>query len=127
MQNIEHQPAKFEKILQLQEKKSTLTTKCCLKGPWYDTMVEIGDIVSVQGVYNQERRIFIVSADFGLIVTNPDTLMSATSVVNSLFCARKTALSERFKVGLGDVKMVMLLSLIKVLKFNWKSILDARW
>lgn len=109
VQDVERQPTKFEKILSVKEKKTQNTARCCLKGAWYDTSVSVGDIVSVQGVWSEERKMFLVTSDSGLIVTSPDTLVSGTSVVGSLFCARKSALRERFHpLDTGEVKMVSL-------------------
>lgn len=107
MQNIEKVPAKFEKILYLKEKKTSNTTQCCLKGPWYETQVNVGEVVSVQGVWSDERKMHLVTSTEGLVVTSPDTLISGTRVVGSLFCARKSALAERFQpTQAGDSKMV---------------------
>lgn len=107
VQNIEKHSAKFEKILLLMDKKSSDSSKCCLKGSWYDTEVKIGEVVSVQGVWSEERQMFIVTSAEGLIVTSPDTLMNCTRIVGSLFCARKSVLAERFQpVDLGDTKIV---------------------
>lgn len=103
IQKIEN--LKLEKILHLKEKSSQQFAKCCLKGIWYETSAEVGDIVSVQGVWNQERNMFVVSSESGIIVTSPDTLISGTSITGSLFCPRKSVLSERFKLK-ADVKIV---------------------
>lgn len=107
VQNIETRKAAFEKILNLLEKSSQLSAKCCLKGIWYETEVEINDVVSVQSVWSQERNMFIVSTSSGLIVTSPDTLISGTRVVGSLFCPRKSVIAERFQpIAQGDAKVV---------------------
>lgn len=107
VQSVDKNPVKFETILDLREKKSSLSTTCCLKGQWYDTEVKTGDIVSVQGVWSADRNMFLVNAESGLIVTSPDTLISGTRVVGSLFCARKSVLAERFQpIQSGDVKLV---------------------
>lgn len=107
MQNIERNQSRFELILLVKEKKSSATAKCGLNGPWFETDVNIGEVVSVQGVWSEERRMFLVSASGGLIVTSPDTLISGTRVVGSLFCPRKAVLAERFQpLDSGDVAMV---------------------
>lgn len=105
--DIECNPKKFEKILHLKENKSSAVTKCCLKGPWYETDVSSGDIASVQGIWNEEQKLFVISANSGFIITSPDTLVSGTTVVGSLFCTRKSILSERFRgIDAGDSKIV---------------------
>jgi hypothetical protein len=49
----------------------------------------------------------IIDRQSGLIVVNPDLLVSGTSVVSSLFCQRKAVLSERFR-GVEPTNQVML-------------------
>lgn len=96
VQKIE-ESTKFEKILQVVEKKSSETAKCRLKGPWYQTIVHEGDIVSIQAAWDEEVEMFSMNSEYGMIVTSPDVLISGTRVVGSLFCARKSVLSERFQ------------------------------
>lgn len=107
MQKVEIQPARNEKILKVLEKKSSLETRCSLQGAWLDTNVKTGDVVSVQGIWSQERQLYLITNEAGIIVTSPDLLISGTSVVGSLFCARKTVLADRFKpVEFSDAKVV---------------------
>lgn len=121
MQNVDTQQAKFEKTLSLREKKSSLTAKCCLKGFWFDTDVHPGNVVSVQGVWDEDRRLFMITTDAGLIVTSPDTLISGTSVVGSMFCPRKSVLGERFRpIEMGEVTNVSPMT-NKVCRFSLKS------
>jgi DNA replication ATP-dependent helicase Dna2 len=68
-----------------------------LKGIWYDSDVAQNDIVSVKAIWKDDRKMFIVSNEAGMIVILPDRLMSGTTVVGSLFCARKQVLAEKFK------------------------------
>ncbi|CAG9808331.1 unnamed protein product [Chironomus riparius] len=104
---IEIHPKTFEKILHLEEKKTKKFTKCCLKGIWFDTNVAQNDIVSVKGIWNEERKLYFVSNDSGIIVVLPDFLVSGTTVVGSLFCTRKSVLSERFRGVDFDDTLVM--------------------
>lgn len=97
---------RFEKVLQVQEKKSGLSAIVTLKGAWCETDVFVDDIVSVEGVLNEANKNFQINAENGYIVTSPDFLVSGTSVVGSLFCPRKAVLSERFK-GLGSDIMIV--------------------
>lgn len=90
---IEDLPSQFEKILHLRDKQSSLTARCILKSSWYDTNVSQFDVVSVRGVWDSERLLYNTE----LIVTSPDTLVSGTTVVGSLFCARKSVLAEKFR------------------------------
>lgn len=105
--NIECRPSTFEKIIFVRDKKSQKTARCCLSGPWFDTMVSTGDVVSLQATWSNDRGMFMVSSSEGFVVTHPDTLVSGTTVVGSLFCARKSALTERFRqIDSGDKKIV---------------------
>lgn len=97
----------------MQEKKSSDTAKCCLRGIWFDTDVSKGDIVSVKGIFNEDRRMFIISNQNGIIVVDPDQLISGTSIVGTLFCARKAVLSERFRgVDSSDSKIMHIGSIV---------------
>ena len=80
-----------------QEKSSGLTAIVTLKGAWIETDVFVDDIVSVEGILNESDKNYQINAEHGYIVTSPDFLVSGTSVVGSLYCARKAVLSERFK------------------------------
>lgn len=103
----------YEKILHVHEKKSSRTARCCLRGIWFDTDVSKGDIVSVKGVFNEDRKMYSISNQHGIIVVNPDQLISGTSVVGTLFCARKSVLSERFRgVDAGDSKIMHIGSIV---------------
>lgn len=107
MTHVEINRRSFEKIIHVEEKKSSSTAKCCLRGMWFDTKISQGDIVSIKGVFNEDRKMFILSNQHGTIVVNSDMLISGTSVMSSLFCARKAILSERFKsVDSGDSKIM---------------------
>ncbi|XP_049819386.1 DNA replication ATP-dependent helicase/nuclease DNA2 isoform X2 [Aethina tumida] len=68
--------------------------KCTLQGFWMHTQLQENDTVHIiaQKVENE----WIVNNDFGLLVFEPDDLISSTSVVNTIFCKRKSVLSERF-------------------------------
>lgn len=69
-----------------------------------------GDVVSVTGTFNVDRKLFIIGNESGTIVVHPDHLISGTSVVGSIFCARKAVLAERFRAvddAGGDSKIIM--------------------
>lgn len=110
---VEINRSAYEKILHVQEKKSKGTAKCCLRGIWFDTDVSTGDVVSAKGIFNDDRKMYIISNQHGIIVVNPDQLISGTSVVGTLFCARKAVLSERFRgVDAGDSKIMHIGSIV---------------
>ena len=70
--------------------------KCVLRGSWADTKVKIGDVVNILCVDKDVEEIVINDLN-GLVVVNPDMLVSGTSIVSTLFCMRKAVLNERFK------------------------------
>ena len=68
------------------------------------TAIREGDIVHIHanwcGIFDEngdDLEIAIIDRNNGLIVVQPDILVSGTSVVASLFCRRKAVLSERFR------------------------------
>ncbi|ETN68108.1 DNA replication helicase dna2 [Anopheles darlingi] len=81
----------------LEDKKSKERAKCCLLPPW-NTIEHIvpGLIVSVLAVKSQNQ--FVVDANDGMFITNPDLLVSGTTVVGSLFCSRRGVLQQNFRL-----------------------------
>ena len=109
---VEDFPTKFEKILHIRDKKSSLATCAILKHFWYDTKVSKNDTVSIQGSWDSIRNLYNTE----IIVTSPDTLVSGTTVVGSLFCPRKSVLAEKFKsLDTGEATAV---------SFKYMKILD---
>ena len=78
---------------------------CILKGSWADsTLVQEGDVVNILNVAHNNFDEDIVIDDLnGLLVVNPDHLVSGTSIVSSLFCMRKAVLNEGFRGIEGNV------------------------
>ncbi|KAK9500162.1 hypothetical protein O3M35_001475 [Rhynocoris fuscipes] len=72
---------------------------CVVKSPWNACTIHKGDVVSIQGrlCKTEEQPYWVVDWNGGLLVTNSDHLISGTTVVNSLYCSRKTVLSHMFK------------------------------
>ena len=69
-----------------------------------NTQVQVGDTVHIEapwyGAFDENDlpiQLAVIDGQSGLIVVSPDTLVSGTSVVSSLFCRRKAVLSERFR------------------------------
>lgn len=71
--------------------------KCYLQGPWCHTRISVDDIVSIKAEYDASLNAYKVDKDQGFCVVNPDSLISGTTVVGSLFCRRKAVLQDRFK------------------------------
>ncbi len=86
--------------------------KCVLRGSWLNTRVEIGDVVHILADYSDDLDAFKVDDKEGLLVVNPDRLISGTSIVSSLFCMRKAVLSEWFKGAEGTTKTMFVGTLV---------------
>ncbi|KAK9881525.1 hypothetical protein WA026_016406 [Henosepilachna vigintioctopunctata] len=67
---------------------------CNLREFWLNTKLNIGDTIHITAKKIDSE--WIIDNNNGLIVFEPDLLISSTSVVNSLFCKRKNVLSEKF-------------------------------
>ncbi|XP_012939097.1 DNA replication ATP-dependent helicase/nuclease DNA2 isoform X2 [Aplysia californica] len=80
-------------------------TLCTLQGFWADTVVKEGDIVNIIG--ERSGAEYVISDKSGLIVINPDLLLSGTLVVSSVFCLRKSVLNEKYKgMDTGNAHML---------------------
>ncbi|CAH0547646.1 unnamed protein product [Brassicogethes aeneus] len=82
-------------ILKLISTKTKETGKCSLQGFWIHTNLNVNDTVYVTAKKSVDNE-WCVDNNFGLVVFEPDFLVSSTSVVNSVFCKRKSVLQERF-------------------------------
>ena len=69
---------------------------CILRGSWAETKLRSGDVVNILCVDQNDDNILINDLN-GLVIVNPDMLISGTSIVSTLFCMRKAVLNERFK------------------------------
>ncbi|KAJ8311785.1 hypothetical protein KUTeg_010666 [Tegillarca granosa] len=61
-----------------------------------DTHIQEDDIVHILAKTDDQGNHKITDTD-GLIIVNPDLLLSGTTVVSSVFCMRKSILNEKFK------------------------------
>ncbi|KAJ8312636.1 hypothetical protein KUTeg_010009 [Tegillarca granosa] len=61
-----------------------------------DTHIQEDDIVHIVAKTDDQGNHKITDTD-GLIIVNPDLLLSGTTVVSSVFCMRKSILNEKFK------------------------------
>ncbi|GAB6028726.1 Tripartite DNA replication factor [Chamberlinius hualienensis] len=94
-------------ILSLQSIANQIERKCILKGFWCDTTVHVGDIVNVLAEFNADQTVTIDNYS-GLLIVNPDILISGTTVVAAVFCQRKAIFSEWFReVDGGDYSRVV--------------------
>ncbi|KAH9525419.1 Tripartite DNA replication factor [Bulinus truncatus] len=92
-------------FLSLKDDKTGQMSSCILEGFWADTDVVENDVVNIIGEF--EKGICTLTDRNGLIVVNPDLLLSGTLVVSSLFCARKSILREKFQgIEKGNIQML---------------------
>ena len=96
-----------------------------LRGTWIHTPVKEGDVVNVLDVESNNGE-YIIDDLKGLLILNPDHLISGTSVVGSLFCKRKAVLNERFKgVDAGSKTMFIGTVLHELLQIAVKLKVDT--
>ncbi|CAJ0957574.1 unnamed protein product, partial [Mesorhabditis belari] len=102
-----------------------------LQHQWAETPVNVGNTIRLFDAKRWDENDWIVDADQGLVVVEPDTLISATSVAQALFCARKTVLNERFRGGNASNKAMLMGSIIHELfqkaLFVPPMIVSAEW
>jgi DNA replication ATP-dependent helicase Dna2 len=103
----EIQVLKNEKVIKVKEKKTGLDGKCLIKGAWSETEIKHDDIVSLKAIWDDELKSFVINNKEGMLVTSPDTLVSGTTIVGSLFCGRKSVLAERFRHIEGEESKIV--------------------
>ncbi|CAG5133176.1 unnamed protein product [Candidula unifasciata] len=103
--DVVHDRAKDEVCLTLACSRTRTVSHCNLRGFWTDTVVCKDDTVNIVGSFN--NNLCIIDDKHGLVIVNPDLLLSGTLVVSSTFCARKSVLNEKFKgVDGGNIQML---------------------
>lgn len=75
------------------ESEAVDTVAC--SGLWKDSRVKVDDIVMIQA--RQESRQWVIDNNGGFLVTQPDILISSTTVTSGVFCARRTVLAQKFR------------------------------
>ncbi|KAK6968690.1 DNA replication ATP-dependent helicase/nuclease DNA2 [Biomphalaria glabrata] len=94
-----------EKVLSLSSDKTNQQCSCVLRGFWVDTIVAKNDVVNIIGEFENGKC--VLTDCNGLLIVNPDLLLSGTLVVSSLFCARKSVLKEKFQgIEKGNIQML---------------------
>ncbi|KAJ8949315.1 hypothetical protein NQ318_006740 [Aromia moschata] len=88
-------PFSGKNVITLKSTKNGEKAICNLEGFWMNTPISIGDTLRVTAKKINERE-WLVDNNYGLLVYEPDLLISTTSVVNTLWCKRKSVLSDRF-------------------------------
>ncbi|XP_028132105.2 DNA replication ATP-dependent helicase/nuclease DNA2 [Diabrotica virgifera virgifera] len=107
--------------LHLLSTKESKEAVCEVQGIWTYSNLSIGDTIYITCA--KVNNTWVVNNDWGLIVFEPDILVSSTSVVGSLWCKRRNVLAERFR-GFDSTNQYMILgtlihsTLQHALKYN---------
>ncbi|XP_056268651.1 DNA replication ATP-dependent helicase/nuclease DNA2 isoform X2 [Pseudoliparis swirei] len=81
------------------------TETCLLKDGWDATPVCCGDVVHLEG--RSDAGSWVVGREQGFLVLLPDSLISGTSISNSIRCMRRAVLGEMFKSFDGGSKQML--------------------
>ncbi|XP_054892940.1 DNA replication ATP-dependent helicase/nuclease DNA2 isoform X3 [Poeciliopsis prolifica] len=102
--DVEEKPG--HKSLSISCCRSLLPTETCLlKDGWELTPVCRGDVVHLEG--RSEGGTWLVDREQGFLVLQPDSLISGTSISNSIRCMRRAVLGEMFKSFDGGSKQML--------------------
>jgi len=91
--DVKHESKVTVLTVQHLESESIDTVAC--SGFWKDAQVKIDDIVTIQAT--KDSRQWIVNNNYGFLVTQPDLLISGTTITSGLFCNRRAVLTEKFR------------------------------
>ncbi|XP_068443578.1 DNA replication ATP-dependent helicase/nuclease DNA2 isoform X2 [Clinocottus analis] len=81
------------------------TETCLLKDGWDITPVFCGDVVHLEGC--SDGGSWVVDREQGFLVLLPDSLISGTSISNSIRCMRRAVLGDMFKSFDGGSKQML--------------------
>ncbi|KAF0043314.1 hypothetical protein F2P81_004651 [Scophthalmus maximus] len=81
------------------------TETCLLKDGWEMTPVCCGDVVHLEG--SSYGGSWLVDREQGFLVLLPDSLISGTSISNSIRCMRRAVLGDMFKSFDGGSKQML--------------------
>lgn len=82
-------------LLTVQHVESENTDVVACSGFWRDVRVKIDDIVTIQAKRDPQQ--WIIDNNHGFLVTNPDMLISGTTITSGLFCNRRAVLTDKFR------------------------------
>ncbi|XP_060534647.1 DNA replication ATP-dependent helicase/nuclease DNA2 isoform X2 [Cylas formicarius] len=98
---------KLETILTLKSTKKNEQAICTLKGFWIHSKLCIGDTVHAMAKKIGESD-WLIDNQNGLLVYEPDLLISTTSITGSVYCKRKCVFNEKFR-GFDPTNKYMLI------------------
>ncbi|XP_074522207.1 DNA replication ATP-dependent helicase/nuclease DNA2 [Halichoeres trimaculatus] len=81
------------------------TETCLLKDGWEMTPVCCGDVVHLEG--HSDGGSWLVDREHGFLVLLPDSLISGTTISNSIRCMRRAVLGDMFKGFDGGSKQML--------------------
>ncbi|XP_055678410.1 DNA replication ATP-dependent helicase/nuclease DNA2 [Lutzomyia longipalpis] len=94
---------------------------------WIYTDVHPFEIVSVKAIWSEERQCHIITMNDGLIVVNPNVLISGTTLLGSLFCSRRGILDTYFKKTTAEAEIMAVGTMVhELLQICLKNKLDTR-
>ncbi|RZF34293.1 hypothetical protein LSTR_LSTR015123 [Laodelphax striatellus] len=93
--------------IHLKELKSSSETTCTLEGSWSGLVLREKDTISIEAKRDSQCG-WLVNDLYGFVVLEPDTLISSTALVGSLFCMRRAILASMFR-GLDPQSEIMVI------------------
>lgn len=91
--DVKHESRVTVLTVQYWESESIDTVACL--GFWKDAQVKVNDIVTIQA--KKDLRQWVVDNNNGFLITQPDLLISSTTIMSGLFCNRRAVLTEKFR------------------------------
>jgi len=82
-------------VLKVQHTESESIDTVACSEVWKDLQVKTDDFIIIQA--KKESQQWIVDNQNGFLVTQPDILISGTTLTSSLFCSRRAVLTEKFR------------------------------
>lgn len=98
--------------VQLCEDESAQTV-CKLRESWYHTNLSVGNIVNIVAEYKENE--WIIDNTNGLLILSPDTLISGTTLMGSMFCRRRAVLANSFPTVEAGAKCMVIGSSVHLL------------
>ncbi|KAF5272783.1 hypothetical protein FQA39_LY07810 [Lamprigera yunnana] len=101
----------FCHTLVLSSSKEDKTAICDVEGFWLVLNLQLNDTIYISALYEENRSRWLVNNAQGLIVFEPDLLISATSIVGSRFCMRRSILQQKYS-GFEPSNQVMVVGIL---------------
>lgn len=109
--SVERRPYEGQMVVQITSLHNEEKRTCSLRGFWAQSAISEGDIVHILFAKDTDGH-YTIDNNQGIIVINPDYLISGTSIVSAVFCRRKSVLNERFRGMDSGNKSMLIGSLV---------------